>query len=70
MDIDTRIALRLYTKIEVSESLCQELTRVLKHLHIFRMGAWVDLGLYRIKRVQYPHDIYGVWHNGVFYKLE
>jgi hypothetical protein len=70
MDIDTRRALGLYTKIEVPEGLCQELSRVFKHLHIFRMGAWVDLGPYRIKRVQYPHYIYGVWHDSVFYKVE
>jgi hypothetical protein len=70
VDIDTRRALKLYTKIEVPESLHEELSRVFKHLKVFRMGAWVDLGPYRIKRVQYPHDIYGVWHDSVFYKIE
>lgn len=70
MDIDTRRKLGLYNRLEVAENLCEDLTRVFKRLHTFKMGAWVELGLYRIKRVQYPHDIYGVWHDGVFYKVD
>lgn len=70
MDIDTRRMLGLYNRLEVADSLCEDLMRVFTRLHTFRMGAWVDLGVYRIKRVEYPHHIYGVWHDGVFYKVE